>query len=232
MTEETKTTENTHEERERVARPEEVLEELEERSEGTRPQPLRCRSGISSKEMPPCPRDATTWMFPEDRDYPLCEEHARLYELGNEVHYRDTACHVTLDWLRLARAWGHEDLERMAENAHEEAKLEFLKAQAKADLAEEIADAPRKGDERPNLTREQDEKLRELMRRGDSLNDAYTTVEDAPPELLRDEARERILAVLASERDKGWKEAHRYKEELGLEVRTSEDRQRGRGAGE
>ncbi len=34
--------------------------------------------------------------------------------------------------------------------------------------------------------------------------------------------RWRILAVLASERDKGWEEAYRYKEELGLEIRTLE----------
>lgn len=78
------------------------------------------------------------------------------------------------------------------------------------------------------LTREQDEKLREMIRRSDSLNDAYTTVEDAPEERLRDEARRRILADLAIERDKTWEEVRNYKAELGREVKAEPESGAGR----
>lgn len=210
----------------RIPRPEEIVAHYEEAPEEQRVQPLRCRAG--SKTDNPCPREATTWMYPEDRDYPMCEEHARANELAFEAMDRDITESITADWLRIARAWGFEDLEQLAINAHESAKEESLKAEARASLAREIADAPRNADERPNLTREQDQKLRELVRRGDSLNDAYTTLEDAPLKQFGDEetsaekARRRILAVLAGERDKGWEEAYRYKEELGLHVIGSE----------
>lgn len=205
---------------ERVARPEEIVEEQKELAPEVRMRPLRCQAGSMSADGG-CQREGTSWQHPEERDYPLCDEHARVEAFSNEVNDLGLAEEVTRDWLRIARGWGIETLEQLAENAHESAKEDYLKAHARFDLAVEIADAPRSGD-KLLLTREQEEKLREVIRRGDSLNDAYTTVEDAPEERLRDEDRRRILAELAIERDKAWAEAHRYKAELGLEVKVPE----------
>lgn len=95
-------------------------------------------------------------------------------------------------------------------------KQELLKAEAKADLAREIADAPRKGTESPNLTPEQNEKLVQLMRRSDAFNDAYTALEDAPEGTLRPESLRGALATLAEERDKASEEVSRCREEIGL----------------
>lgn len=205
---------------ERVARPEEIIEEQAELAPEGRMRPLRCQAGSMSADGG-CQREATTWMRPEEQDYPLCDEHARVEALANEANDLGLAEEVTRDWLRIARGWGVETLEQIADHAHESAKEDFLKAHARLDLAVEIANAPRSVGKQ-FLTREQEEKLRELIRRGDSLNDAYTTVEDAPEERLGDEARRRILAELAIERDKAWAEAHRYKAELGLDAKVPE----------
>ncbi len=118
-------TEKTNEER--IPRPEEIVRAYEELPEEQKLQPLRCQAG--SKTDSPCPRDATTWMFPEDRDYPLCAEHARANELSLESSEWGVTEEITRGWLRVARAWGFEDLEQLALNAHESAKEGFLKAE-------------------------------------------------------------------------------------------------------
>jgi hypothetical protein len=213
MTEENTTTNHP------VARPEEVLEDAGERTPNIVPAALRCRAQSRSPKLPPCPRDATTWMFPGERDYPLCDEHARVHELSGESAYRETAYYVTLDWLRLARVWGHEDLEQLATDAHEDAKQEFLKVEAKAGLAREIADAPRKKcreDRIAELTPEQDAELRQLMRRSDEFNNAYTALEDHATGKVDETSLRRTLAVLVEESERAAEEAHRYSEELGL----------------
>jgi len=204
---------------ERIPRPEEIIEEHKELPPEGRMRPLRCRAGSAMPDGG-CQREATTWMYPENKDYPLCDEHARVEELAKEANDLALAEDVTHDWLRVAKGWGIEVLEDLAEIAHEKAKEQYVKAHARLGLAVERADAPRSGE--PFLTREQDEKLRELIRRGDSLNDAYAVAEDAPEERLRGEARRRLLGVLATERDKAWEETNRYKAELGLEVAEPE----------
>lgn len=148
----------------------------------------------------------------------MCDEHARVQELVGKSRYWDTAVVVGEDWLRLARAWEHHDLEQMAAWAHEKAKAEFLKAEVRVDLATDIADAPRKGDERPNLTREQDEELRRLIMRSDALTNAYTTIEDIPEGQIREDVRRRILGVLVDEHERAEEEANRYKAELGFKA--------------
>ncbi len=201
---------------ERIPRPEEVLDCQEGITPEQRLHPVRCRAG--SKTDSPCPRDATTWMYPEDRDYPLCDEHARANKLWLESSDWGVAEEVTRDWLRVARAWGFEDLERLALNAHEDAKEGYLKADARAETAQEMADAPRESrkDKIAALTPEQDAECRRLMRRADELNNAYTALQDNAAGEIPEENLRRTLATLADERDRANEESHRYKREVGL----------------
>lgn len=201
----------------RIPRPEEILEDASERPPEQLPSPLRCRFGSRTGDGG-CPRDASTWLYPEHRDIPVCAEHARCAELADESIHWETAYYVTLDWIKMAQAWGHEDLERMATNAHEDTKEELLKAEARADLAREIANVPRKGRKEriAELTPEQDAESHRLIARSDALVTAYTVLEDAPEELIRDDARRRAMGVLAEEKDRATEEAHRFHEELGL----------------
>jgi len=209
-------TEDTTTNPERVPRPDEVIGYDPEQPDEQKIRPLRCRAG--SKADNPCPRDATTWMFPEDRDYPLCDEHARANELSLESSEWGVMEEITDGWLRVARAWGFEELEQLALNAHESAKEGFLKAEARAELAAEIADAPRKGcaERIANLTPEQDEELRQRITRSDGLNNAYTDLEDHAAGKVRENRLRRTLGVLVEEKERAAEEVGRYKEELGL----------------
>ena len=57
-----------------------------------------------------------------------------------------------------------------------------MRVQVKSELAERITGASPPGEEHLRLTREQEEKLHdELIRRGDSLNDAYYTASRTCP---------------------------------------------------
>ncbi|MCA1716003.1 MAG: hypothetical protein LC781_03790 [Actinobacteria bacterium] len=210
-------TEKTNEER--IPRPEEVVATYEELPENQKMQPLRCRAGSSTQDGG-CPRDATTWMHPEDRDYPMCGEHARANELWLECNEWSVAEEITGDWLRVARAWKSYELERLALHAHEGAKEGFLKANAKAELASEIADAPRKGrkDKIAELTPEQDERLRRLINRSDALNNARYDLEDHATGEVSEKRLRASLAVLVEESERANEEAHRYSEELGIAV--------------
>jgi hypothetical protein len=123
---------------------------------------------------------------------------------------------VATDWLKVAKAWRIEELESGVAQMLEGLREKLLWVESRADLLREIADAPRNGDERPNLTREQDEELRRLIRRSDELNNAFTTIEDTPEGQIDERRRERILSVLVDERDYASEEVGRYKEELGL----------------
>ncbi len=51
---------------------------------------------------------------------------------------------------------------------------------------------------------------------GDTLNDAYTTVEDLPAQAIGEERRKRVLDVLAEKRDEAWRATHRYAAAFGL----------------
>ena len=80
---------------------------------------------------------------------------------------------------------------RKNRNAHEEAKQESTKADARTDLAVEIVDEPRKGGENPTLTRKQEEEEEEvrclIIKRADAFTDAYAHIEDLPDVLgIRD----------------------------------------------
>lgn len=202
----------------RVARPEEIVETYEEITPDQRARPLRCRGGAKTDS--PCPRDAATWLHPEDYDYPLCDEHARANELWMESSEWGIAEEVTGDWLRIARAWRLEGLEQLAVIAHESAKEGFLKADARTELATEIADAPRKGrkDKIAELTPEQDERLRRLINRSDGLVNARTALEDFATGKVPEKNLRRTLAVLVEESERVNEEAHRYSEELGIAV--------------
>ncbi len=217
MTEETTTTTTTEE---RVARPEEILGTNHYRNEQS-PQPLRCRVGRSAPDGG-CQRDATTWMYPEDRDFPLCDEHARLHELADEANDWSLIQEITHDWLRMSRAWSLPELEQFAMNAHESAKEGYLKAHSKVELAREIADAPRRNDARvpAQLKREEEEELRRRMRRCDELNNSFTTIEDVPEGQITEDARRRTLAFLVEERERAHEEFGQYRAELGLEVKV------------
>jgi hypothetical protein len=67
-------------------------------------------------------------MYPEDRDYPMCDEHARVEGRAHEANDWGLAEEITGDWMRIARAWRLKDLEHLAAHAHEKAKEETLKA--------------------------------------------------------------------------------------------------------
>ena len=68
----------------------------------------------------------------------------------------------------MAKAWDHAELERLARRAYEEAKEKTVQAEAKLELAMQIAKAPPPGEGAPRLTYEQEEKLRGLILRTDS----------------------------------------------------------------
>ncbi len=200
----------------RVTRPEEVIENYEELPEYQRMRPLRCQTGAATDSQ--CARDATTWMHPEDQDHPLCDEHAHADKLWREAGEWSIAEEVTGDWLRVARAWRFEELERLALYVHEDAKAGFLKAEARADAVQEMADAPRERrmEKIAALTPEQDAESRRLMRRADELNNAYTALQDNAVGKIPEENLRRTLATLADERDRANEEAHRYMEEIGI----------------
>lgn len=206
----------------RIPRPEEIVEGYEELTEEQRLKPLRCRAGAKTDSS--CPRDATTWMHPEDRDYALCDEHARADELWRESSEWSVAEEITRDWLRVARAWRFEELERLALHVHEDAKAGCLKADARAELATEVADAPRESreDKIAALTPEQDAESRRLIRSAGELNNAYTILQDHAVAEIPEENLQRTLAVLAVERDRANEEAHRYMEEAGIAVELKE----------
>ncbi len=212
MNEETK-----NESQGRVPRPEEVLEQQEELAPEQRLRPLRCQVGSRGDDQ--CPRDATTRSYPGSDVVPaMCEEHARAQDLSMEAHEWGVAEEITGDWLRISRAWHFEDLEQLAVGAHESAIEGVLKAEARAELAGEIADAPRKGRKERirELTPEQDERLRRLMRRSDELNNAYTALQGRATGAIPDKNLRRTLAVLAEERDHANEETRQLQEELGL----------------
>ncbi len=208
---------------ERVARPEEVIVDPDERTDEQTPKPLRCRAGSKSPDGG-CQRDATTWLHPNDRDYAVCDEHARLNELADEAGNWGIIEEITEDWMRMARAWRLPELEQFAINANETAKQEYLKAHAKVELAEEIANEPRRPDTRipAELKPEERAELRRRMRRCDELNNAYTTIEDALEGGTDEGARDRMLAVLVEEKERAHEEYEEYRRQHGLEVHAPE----------
>ncbi len=64
--------------------------------------------------------------------------------------------------------------------------------------------------------------LRRRIRCCDELNNAYTTIEDAPEGRVDEDARDRMLAVLVEEKERAHKEYEEYRRELGLEVHAPE----------
>ncbi len=150
----------------------------------------------------------------------MCDEHARLVELADEAGDWGITEEITLDWLRMAQAWRLPELEQLATNAHEHAKLEYLKVHAKVELAEEIADSHRRQDARvpAQLRPEEREELRRRIRRCDELVNAYTTIERVPEEEMNEGVRDRMLAVLVEEKERAHRECEEYKQELGLEA--------------
>lgn len=203
----------------RIKHPEEIIAGHAELPEESRLRLPRCPVG--QKTDSPCWRDAV--VRHEGLAMMLCEEHARAYELSEEVNRWNLAESVTGDWLRVSEDWEHEDLERLARNAHEDAKGEAVRAEARAELAWQIAKAPPAAGslpgslEKPHLNAEQDQKLVELIQRADSFNDAYAMIEDVPEEGVRDERWRRIiLGVLAEAKEAANQEHERYREELGL----------------
>ena len=203
----------TQHEQKRVATPEEILEDYASdlRTDESKLKPPRCPVGSRTEN--PCWREANT-TSPRSGTL-LCEEHARASGLAEEYDYWSLAEGVTSDWLRVAEYWEHDDLERLARIAHEEAKAATRRAQARAGLAYEIADAPPPGEGKPRLTLEQEERLAVLADRADSFNNAYTALEDAEG-FADEDRRQRIMGVL-SEASKAANEEHaRYREELGL----------------
>lgn len=107
----------------------------------------------------------------------------------------------------------------MATSCHEDANGESLKAEATADLARRIADAPRRGlaERIADLIPEQDAERHRLIARSDAFAAAYTVLEDAPEEVvIRPDAKRRAMGVLAEEKNRATEEAHAYHEEPGM----------------
>lgn len=109
-------------------------------------------------------------------------------------------------------------LEDLAITAHDHAKEEALKAEARAGLAREIADAPRESrrERIVDLTREQNEKITRLIRRSDAFTNARTALEDHAAGEMDEKVLRRTLGILVEEGEKATEEAHRYSEELGI----------------
>ncbi len=207
---------------ERIPRPEEIVEDADERPEGQLLKPLRCQAG-SKTDDGGCPRPATTWMHPHDRDYALCDEHARLQECADEASDWSLVEEITRDWLRVAEAWRLPELLQLATNAHDTAKLEYLKAHAKVDLAEEIADSRRHDARVPaQLRPEEREELRRRIRRSDELTNAYTTLERVPNGEMDEDVRDRTLGVLVEEQERAHRDYEEYRQKLGFEAVRAE----------
>ena len=51
---------------------------------------------------------------------------------------------------------------------------------------------------------------------GDTLNDAYTTIEDLSEQAIGEERRKRVLDVLGQKRDEAWRATRRYAARFGL----------------
>lgn len=175
------------------------------------PEPGRCRAG--SKTASPCWREAATTY----RDYPCCQEHARLYEIGEE----EDGWYHALDALEeFVRGPVSEDpygeLERLALNMRDEARREYADARARAEAARMVAEhgPPEPGE--PALTLEQAQELTRLIVRADSFVNARTVLEDAPEDVLGLFDRWVIVNALAGAADEANEEASRYREKLGL----------------
>jgi len=209
---------------ERIPRPDEVIggydTELEE--EGKAPSPLPCFKSVGTDN--PCPRPASVWMY-GDRKWPACEEHRRAIEIQEVLMELDLAVEIAGDWLRIARSWGNDGLERETDRMLIGLRREAERGRHRAEIAVEIAEAPRRqrGPDAPELPPDQEERLKGLIRRADGLVAAYTAIEDAPSEAgtISEETRRRSLAVLADEMEKAHEAAHRYQEEIGLRRASS-----------
>ncbi len=203
---------------ERIPRPAEIVVDPDERTDEQSPKPLRCQAGSRAPEGG-CQRDATTWVGPGERSFPVCDEHARLFEVVDEANDWSLTREITADWLRMAEAWRLPELEQLAVNAHEHAKLEYLKAHAKVDLALEIADSRRQDARVPaQLGPKESEELRRRIQRCDKLTNAYTTIERVPEGEMEEDVRDRTLAVLVEEKERAHREYEEYRQKLGLEA--------------
>lgn len=205
---------------ERIPKPDEVIggydDELEE--EGKAPTPLPCFKSVGTDN--PCPRPASVWMY-GDRKWPACEEHRRAIEIQEVLMELDLAVEIAGDWLRIARSWSNDVLERETDRMLIGLRRQAERGRHRAELAVEIAEAPRRlrRSREPELPPEQEEHLEGLIRRADGLVAAYTAIEDAPEGTIAEKARRRSLAVLAEEMERAHQDAHRYQEEIGLRER-------------
>jgi hypothetical protein len=136
---------------ERIARPEEVIEDVRDQIAQDVPMPSAMKCGVGSRsDLGQYPRDATTWDQPEGKwRVAMCEEHKRFYDLSHETSRWETALYVIEDWQKMAKAWSHYDLEQMVAHILEDMREEYVKAQARYELAREVANAPLKGNDQP-----------------------------------------------------------------------------------
>jgi signal recognition particle GTPase len=139
-----------------------------------------------------------------------------VHELGEELNEAGLAEAVAENWLAVARAWKLGYLAELAQGVLDKVTEELMKADARMELAMEIADAPRKEGEKPNLSYEQEQEVRRLIKRSDAFNNAYTDLQDLPEGQIDEKRLRNTLAVLAEESDRAAEEASRRKEELGL----------------
>ncbi len=171
-----------------------------------------CRAG--SRTDNPCWRLAATLY----NDYPCCDEHASLYEAGEEEDAWGSALDAINAWLRSEAVakdhYGH--LERLATNMRDDTRREYAAASARAHVARLVADQgpPESGE--PVLTLEQSEELARLTIRSDSFVNARTVLEDVPAEVLGNYDRWVIVDALATAVELAAEEVNRYKAELGI----------------
>ena len=102
-------------------------------AEEYKPLPPRCVQGSATDRR--CSRPAAVWRGHSA----LCEEHARAWDVVQEVNHWGLAEEIAADWLRMAEEWGHEDLVRLAGSALREASRELRDARAKQEEAVEWA---------------------------------------------------------------------------------------------
>ncbi len=170
-----------------------------------------CQAG--SKTDHPCWRETTTTY----NGTPYCGEHVRLFEIGEEEDGWTYALRSVEEWFSgpvEEDQWGQ--FERLAWRVREEVRREYAQVSARAYAAKMLADQGPSESGEPTLTPEQGEELARLMIRADSFNDARTTLEDAPADVVKMRNKWVVIDALVVAHEEANKKFADYKEELGL----------------
>jgi hypothetical protein len=159
-----------------------------------------------------CWREATERLIPEDPDYDICAEHFRAFQTAQATDPLVVALEKMGEWIATVDDGTDEPLLEYAFHMREQAYEDYWRAAVIHKGAELIA-MQREGEE--PLTREQAERIGDLLLRGQELTKARLILEESPGELFRFSADQWIVAAAleAAQRALG-EELRRYRREI------------------